>query len=326
MKKGLMSVVLASSVLIFPAVSGAALGDQTLRTGSNHADVEELQDVLRDTGHYASSSTGNFDSATKQAVRSFQSSKGILVDGIVGPQTFRSLGVSDSGGSSVSASSSTVNFSGTLRYGSRGSGVRSLQSALNSSGANAGSVDGVFGSQTRSAVQSFQRSAGISVDGVAGPQTFDALGGSVSSSGSSSASKSNSKSGSTGSVSSNSSGSSSSASGVISTAKGQIGSPYSWGGTSPSGFDCSGFLNYAFSKNGQSIPRTVSAIHGAATSVSNPQVGDIVFFATTHSGPSHAGIYLGNNEFIHAGSSTGVTVSNLNTSYWSNSYLGAGRL
>lgn len=110
---------------------------------------------------------------------------------------------------------------------------------------------------------------------------------------------------------------------LISEAKKYIGVPYVWGGTSPNGFDCSGFLHYVFLKQGQSIPRTVETIWNAGTSVSSPQKGDLVFFETYKAGSSHAGIYLGNNQFIHAGTSTGVTISDMNNSYWKPRYLGA---
>ncbi|MED4224759.1 LysM peptidoglycan-binding domain-containing protein [Neobacillus cucumis] len=109
---------------------------------------------------------------------------------------------------------------------------------------------------------------------------------------------------------------------LIVEAKKYIGVPYVWGGSTPSGFDCSGFLNYVFAKQGVSIPRTVATIWDAGTPVSTPQKGDIVFFDTT-GGPSHAGLYIGNNQFIHAGSSTGVTITDMSNSYWKPRYLGA---
>ncbi|AYA76348.1 peptidoglycan endopeptidase [Bacillus sp. Y1] len=110
---------------------------------------------------------------------------------------------------------------------------------------------------------------------------------------------------------------------LIAESKKYIGVPYVWGGSTPSGFDCSGYLNYVFAKVGVSIPRTVETIWGATKSVSAPRVGDLVFFTTYKAGPSHAGIYLGNNQFIHASSSQGVTISDMNNTYWKSRYLGA---
>ncbi|WML48843.1 LysM peptidoglycan-binding domain-containing protein [Neobacillus sp. PS3-34] len=109
---------------------------------------------------------------------------------------------------------------------------------------------------------------------------------------------------------------------VIAEAKKYIGSPYLWGGNTPAGFDCSGYLKYVFAKAGITIPRTVATIWGATTAVSTPRPGDIVFYETYTSGPSHAGIYLGSNKFIHAGSS-GVTISDMTLTYWKSRYLGA---
>lgn len=112
---------------------------------------------------------------------------------------------------------------------------------------------------------------------------------------------------------------------IISTAKQYIGSPYKWGGNTPTGFDCSGYLNYIFNQHHIFLPRTVEDIYKVGQYVSSPQKGDIVFFETYKAGPSHAGIYLGDNKFIHASTSKGVTISDMTTSYWESRYLGAKR-
>lgn len=116
---------------------------------------------------------------------------------------------------------------------------------------------------------------------------------------------------------------------IISVAKGQLGVPYNFGGSTSSGFDCSGFLYYVFNKAGITIPRTAIAQYNMGETVkkSELQVGDLVFFETYKPGPSHSGIYVGNNNFIHASSSNGISISSVNDPYyWSSRYLGAKRV
>jgi cell wall-associated NlpC family hydrolase len=110
---------------------------------------------------------------------------------------------------------------------------------------------------------------------------------------------------------------------VIAEAKKYIGTRYVWGGVTPSGFDCSGYIEYVFNKVGVSLPRTVAAQWGATDSVGFPEPGDLVFFETYKEGPSHVGIYIGGYQFIHS-SSHGVRIDNLITSsYWKTKYKGA---
>jgi peptidoglycan DL-endopeptidase LytE len=110
---------------------------------------------------------------------------------------------------------------------------------------------------------------------------------------------------------------------VIEEAKKHIGTPYLWGGNTPAGFDCSGYSKYVFEKVGINLPRTSATQWSGLKPVSTPKPGDLVFFETYAPGPSHLGIYIGDNKFIHAGSSTGVTITDMNNSYWKPRYLGA---
>src|SRR5699024_3832125 len=104
--------------------------------------------------------------------------------------------------------------------------------------------------------------------------------------------------------------------GVIELARSFIGTEYVWGGDSPSGFDCSGFIQYVFETEDIKLPRTVSDTWNSTKPVDSASVGDLVFFETYQPGPSHMGIYLGDGKFIHAGSSNGVEISELSNSYW----------
>lgn len=128
---------------------------------------------------------------------------------------------------------------------------------------------------------------------------------------------------------SSASSSSSKADAIITTAKKYIGVPYVWGGTTPSGFDCSGFVQYVFKAHGISLNRTcvTQYKHGTYVSKSNLKPGDLVFFQNTYkSGISHVGIYVGNGQFIHASSSKGIVISNLSSSYYMSHYYGARRV
>ena len=119
-----------------------------------------------------------------------------------------------------------------------------------------------------------------------------------------------------------------SAAAIIATAKQYIGVPYVWGGSTPSGFDCSGFVQYVFARHGITLPRTSRDQYSVGTwvSKSNLQPGDLVFYNTSGSGVSHLGIYIGNGQFIHASSSKGVMISEMSNSYWSARYYGARRI
>ena len=90
------------------------------------------------------------------------------------------------------------------------------------------------------------------------------------------------------------------------------GTPYVYGGNNPSGFDCSGFVQYVYKKNGYELPRTVSNMEKVLKKTKSPLKGDIVIFEN----PKHTGIYMGNGMFIHASSSRGVVIDNLNQSWY----------
>ncbi|SFB36182.1 Putative peptidoglycan binding domain-containing protein [Lentibacillus halodurans] len=210
--------------------------------------------------------------------------------------------------SSDTHSSIDVSESTLLSKGDRGEAVKSVQSELASQGYYTYNLDGIFGPITKEAVESFQSDHGITIDGIVGPETKEAL---------SSSSVESMK------LDSNST-DAASESEVVSIAENLIGTPYVWGGTTPDGFDSSGFVSYVFDQVGINLHRTE---HDMWTSdgvrVDSPRIGDVIFFEGTYDteGASHSGIYIGDNKMIHAGSE-GVAVADLSIDYWQDHYLG----
>ncbi|HEX7352934.1 peptidoglycan-binding protein [Brachybacterium sp.] len=257
-----------------------------LRLGARGAAVTYLQQRLN--AHGASLTVdGVFGSATLRAVRNHQSRAAIGVDGVVGPKTWNAL---TGGSASAPPASSDGSSQPKLRQGSRGSAVRTLQSSLNASGASI-SVDGVFGRGTASAVRSLQASAGIGVDGVVGPKTWNALNRGVQIS--------------PGAGGGSSSGTSVNGQAIINAARAQTGVRYTWGGSSPSsGFDCSGLVYHAYNQAGINLPRKTAkgyTFGGRIISQSEAKPGDLVAFTGNNYG--HMGIYVGNGRIIDASGS-----------------------
>jgi cell wall-associated NlpC family hydrolase len=117
---------------------------------------------------------------------------------------------------------------------------------------------------------------------------------------------------------------------VIATATQLVGTPYRFGGTTPAGFDCTGYLAYVFRKAaGLSLPRTsMEQIQsGEPISPLQLQPADLVYFRIDRKKDLHLGLYLGEGRFIHAPSSGGVVnVQSLETEYWRTRFLGARRV
>ena len=110
---------------------------------------------------------------------------------------------------------------------------------------------------------------------------------------------------------------------VLELASSLIGIPYVYGGNTPAGFDCSGYINFVYSNSGMKIVRKSSLDYFLTdtTKVENPVPGDVVFFKNTYiAGISHMGIYIGDGQFIHAGSK-GIEVTSLSNTYWKERFV-----
>jgi cell wall-associated NlpC family hydrolase len=181
-----------------------------------------------------------------------------------------------------------------LKYGMRNGYVKQMQEDLKDLGYFHYNSTGYFGNLTYQSVVNYQTDNHLAVDGIVGPKTSREI----------------------------------KVDSVIKDARRYLGVPYVWGGVSPSGFDCSGFTHYVMLKNNIIIQRTASAQYteGNWVSKANLKRGDLVFFSTYKAGASHVGIYLGNDQFIHASSGAAkVTISNLSKSYYQQRYIGAKR-
>lgn len=235
-----------------------------------------------------------------------------------------------------------------LKLNSHGHDVTVLQQRLQSLGYNIKSVDGEFGNEVYRAVIAFQRDNKLTINGVVDAKTWNTLktakGNPKSNSSTIALRPSSAKPASSNTTAAHAApaiGSiapintkvpegplfldKSKVSSIIASAKKQIGVPYVYGGTTPKGFDCSGFLQYVFAQNGFKIPRLADdqyALGKKTTSRSQLEQGDLVFFATEGKDVSHCGIYLGNNQFIHASSSKGIRIDSLDDVYWKPRYFG----
>ncbi len=115
---------------------------------------------------------------------------------------------------------------------------------------------------------------------------------------------------------------------VVDYAMKYLGTPYVWGANGPNSFDCSGYTKYVYKNFGYTLNRTAAQQLNNGSRVDSLQVGDLVFFNNTYASAgaaSHVGIYIGNNQFIHAASG-GVKITSLSDAYYASRYIGARRI
>lgn len=193
------------------------------------------------------------------------------------------------------------------KVGDKGWKVKQAQRYLLQLGFAPGEADGLFTKSTRKALRKFQAKYKLKVTGNLDNATYEELKWQI---------DSKEYGGNVASIK------------ILKTAARFRGVPYLWGGTTPNGFDCSGFVQYVFAQNGIRLTRTADtqALEGKHVAKKDLKPGDLVFFSTYEPGASHDGIYAGNGKFWNATSSRGVMLCDLNDSYWGPRYYTARRI
>lgn len=301
-------------MLGFCFMTSISFAGATFHPGDKGNQIVAIQQALIQQG-YDISADGDYGDSTQSAVRQFQADHGLDCDGVVGAATYEAL----MGEAMPENQTSQAASSAAVPVVTADNEIRVVQQALANQGYTV-DVDGVFGVGTEQAIRQFQADHGLETDGIVGRSTFYALTG---------------QSLPTGPIRRFGNGGynglarveSPAATHILDIANQYIGVPYVFGGSTPSGFDCSGFTRYVYSAAGIDLPRSADEQYGVGYSVSmsNLQPGDLVFFSTYDSGISHVGIYIGNHQFINA-SSDGVSVSDMDSSYWAARYVGAKRV
>lgn len=319
---------------------------RSLVFGTHDEAVHALQKKLKRIKFYEGTTDGKFGIKTEHAVKQFQRRYNLDITGRANKETIHQLMEMERDYYLESLKS----IDGPIYPGSRGKDVESLQLALYYFGLYEGEIDGIYGPLTKKAVTQFQTIYDLPIQSTVDEDFFKVLYtgdqkrisqkvillknqetsnitplANHLNTATNTATNTSASSETDGNIGTSPTHASQGTGRLIQTARAYLGTPYVWGGESPQGFDCSGYLQFVYQSIGVSLPRTVDQIWSSTLPLKRPSVGDLVFFETYKPGPSHAGIYLGDGKFIHAGLD-GVTISSLSNSYWKNRYLGARRV
>ena len=292
-------------------------------SSGSKSEILKLQKALENLGYFDGNPAGNYGSLTTSAVQRFQKQLGLTVTGSADLATIRILYSAEAPEASIRTK--------TLSKNDTGSDVTRLQNRLTYKGYMNSTIDGDFGSITEKAIKIYQKVAGLSETGTADTATLRSLFSSsapANNTGSVAGSSSNSSSG-NGNYSTNpdddlgTGTASEKAETVIEWGLKQLGKKYVYGNEGPNTFDCSGFTQFCYAKVGVKLRRSAQAQgYNDGTklnNISDLRRGDIVCFNTIDDSDlsDHVGIYLGNNQFVHASSGAGkIVISSLSSGYY----------
>lgn len=339
--KKLLSLTVSLGLMVSSTISFGTL-DQTkvLKENDKQVGVFELQRALQELGFFKSAETTNlYGKQTIDAVKAFQSSLKMTADGVSGTATIKALR------DHQLAKRNQV----TLKLGVNDPRVLLLKNDLKELGYLKTASGTGFDQGLDSALKAFQKKAGLKADGKAGDGTLEAITkalslkrGYASAQVAKAATSTQAKATATAAQAAKNATAKASAATTPKTTSKQatsrgaeavrlsktyLGVDYVYGGASSKGFDCSGFTMYIMAKNGVKLPHGATAqyAYGTAVKRSELQTGDLLFFKTGDAPIGHVGIYIGNNQFIHASSAKdGVIISNLGT--YGGKYVGARRV
>lgn len=319
----------------YPALQNKVLMEEAerLKYGEHSQIVRVLQEKLSDLSYYKDPVDGEFDIITEHALKKFQKDFDINMTGLADPHTVHAVIEAEKSKMLLKVEKLTESIDIQMKSDS----VETVQEVLQYFGYYEGELDGIYGPLTENALKKAEAEHEIDLmDNIAGPSLAELYESenaeneeSINSPQPSNKEETEDKS----STNKNEQQEVKSVQvegvndlGIVEAAHAFIGTPYVWGGDTPGGFDCSGFIHYVYQSRNITIPRTVSDVWNFGNHVDSPSVGDLVFFETYKPGPSHMGIYLGDGKFIHAGESRGVEISEMSNSYWEGKYLGAKRI
>ena len=286
----------------------------SLKRGMDNTDVKDMQERLKELGFFSGTCTGYYGTVTYKAVVDFQKANGLKADGVAGEKTLTKLysGQASGTGGGIGGDDELLYEipSKPLKQGMDNNDVKVMQQRLKDLLYFEGTCTGYFGSKTLAAVKAFQKKNGLVADGIAGAKTLGVM---------------YTTSAVTGELSEDEK-LKIKIDNMIEHAKGYLGAKYVRGANGPNAFDCSGLTTKVFKEAmGYTMTRTAytqgyNNFGRVIKNMSELKKGDLVFFDTNANDSDlcdHVGIYIGNNEFIHASSSEGkVIISDITKRWW----------